>query len=341
MRLVRDPFRNLLIAEVGSVHDGSFGNALKMVDLAVAAGANSVKFQTHLPDFETTPSATRPPHFNDEDRGDYFRRTSFSAEQWERLRDHTEEQGALFLSSVFSLEAVDLLEELGVSIHKIPSGEITNLPLIERIGAAGKPVLLSTGMGNWAEIDHALDALSGAPEVCLLQCTSLYPCPPEHVGLNILSEMRARYGSSVSIGFSDHSTGLAAAVGAAALGARVIEKHLTFSREMYGSDAPFASEPAEFRAFCSEVKTVWSILEHSVSKDNLEPMQSARQSFLAVAVAASDLPAGHTMRKEDIVFRKAGDGILPREAQNIAGRRLAHPKEKLSPFGSGDFEGGL
>ena len=226
------------------MHDGSFGNACKLIEAAAAAGADAVKFQTHIAEAETLPNAPSPGYFSAEPRMDYFRRTGFDPDQWRKLKAACEKQGVTFLSSPFSLEAVDLLEDVGVGSYKVASGEVSNLPLLEKLAGTGKPVLLSSGMSDWAELDRAVEALRPGGPLTVMQCTSAYPCPPERAGLNLLAEMRARYG--LPVGFSDHSDGLTTAIAAAALGATVIEKHFTFSRLMYGSDAANATEPDDF-----------------------------------------------------------------------------------------------
>src|SRR5687767_13471245 len=148
-----------IIAEIGSVHDGSFGNALRLIDAAAEAGADAVKFQTHIAEAESLPNAPAPSYFSDEPRMAYFRRTGFTPDQWSRLARHAESAGVTFLSSPFSIEAVDLLEAVGMSAYKVPSGEVTNLPLLERIAKTGKPALLSSGMSDWGELDAAVAIL--------------------------------------------------------------------------------------------------------------------------------------------------------------------------------------
>ena len=175
-----------LIAEIGSVHDGSFGNAVKLIDAAAACGAHAVKFQTHIAAAETLRNAPNPPYFKGEPRFEYFTRTGFSLPQWKELAAACGRAKVEFLSSPFSLEAVDLLEEVGVGSYKIPSGEVTNIPLLKKIATTKKPVLLSSGMSDWAELDAAVAALRGGGPVTVLQCSSAYPCPPEQVGLNVM-----------------------------------------------------------------------------------------------------------------------------------------------------------
>ena len=179
----------LIIAEIGSVHDGSFGNAIKLIEAASQSGADCVKFQTHISNSETLPDAPSPSYFSNESRIDYFNRTAFSVEQWSSLKDKCIQCDIEFLSSPFSMDAVDILEKIGIFAYKIPSGEVTNIPLIEKIASIGKPVFISSGMSNWIELDRAIELLQNNCEVVVMQCSSIYPCPAENVGLNIISEM--------------------------------------------------------------------------------------------------------------------------------------------------------
>src|SRR5579862_5092817 len=151
--------KTLIIAEIGSVHDGSFGNAAKLIDAVAACNADIAKFQTHIAEAETLPNAPSPPYFTGEPRYDYFHRTAFSARQWEMLKRHCDERHIQFLSSPFSIPAVELLKNLGVARYKVPSGEVTNLPLLESVAQTGKPVILSSGMSSWAELDAAVDCI--------------------------------------------------------------------------------------------------------------------------------------------------------------------------------------
>ena len=309
-----------IIAEIGSVHDGSFGNAVKLIEAAAACGADTVKFQTHLAEAETLADAPMPSYFTGEPRMAYFRRTGFSPDQWRQLRAACERSGVAFLSSPFSLEAVDLLEDVGVAAYKVPSGEVSNIPLLERIAATGKPILLSSGMSNWRELDAAVAALRAAGPVTLLQCSSAYPCPPESVGLNVLAEMRARYG--LPVGLSDHTSGPAAAFAAAALGASVIEKHFAFSRLMYGSDAVNSMEPEEFRRMAQGLVEIWTILAHPVDKDDVSKYAEMKRIFEKSIVTARPLIEGHALTAQDLAFKKPGDGIPAARWRELVGRRL-------------------
>jgi N-acetylneuraminate synthase len=309
-----------IIAEIGSVHDGSLGNALRLIDAAAEAGADTVKFQTHIAEAESLADAPSPGYFSDEPRLAYFRRTGFTPEQWRKLAAHAAARKVVFLSSPFSLEAVDLLEQVGVQAYKVPSGEVSNVPLLERIARTGKPTLLSSGMSDWNELDRAVGVLKPACELTVLQCSSAYPCPPEQVGLNVLGEMRGRY--QVPVGFSDHTLGSAAAFAAAALGATMVEKHFTFSRLMYGSDAKNSMEPAEFAAFCRGLHEIWRMTAHPVDKNDVSPYADMKRIFEKSVVTARALSAGTVLARDMLAFKKPGDGIPAADYASLVGRKL-------------------
>ncbi len=308
----------MIIAEIGSVHDGSFGNACKLVEAAAAAGADAVKFQTHIAAAETLRNAPMPPYFKGEPRFEYFTRTAFSVEQHGALSALCQENKVEFISSPFSLEAVDLLETVGVGTYKIPSGEVTNIPLLEYVAATGKPVLLSSGMSDWQELDAAVTVLRKGGPLTILQCTSAYPCPPERVGLNVLAEMRERYG--LPVGFSDHTLGPAAAFAAAALGADVIEKHFTFSRLMYGSDAANSMEPAEFKAFCQGLRDIWIMRRSLVDKSDLTAYRDMKRIFEKSVVTARPIVEGAKIQAADLAYKKPGDGISAAKWRDLIGK---------------------
>jgi len=310
-----------IIAEIGSVHDGSFGNACQLVKVAAGCGADVAKFQTHIAEAETLRDAPAPAYFRGEPRWDYFKRTAFNELQWMGIKAACESAKIEFLSSPFSEEAVDLLERVGVGSYKVASGEVTNLPLLGRIAATGKPVYLSSGMSNWAELDAAVAVLEKGGPLSVMQCTSAYPCPPERAGLNVIGEMARRYG--LPVGFSDHVEGFAAALAAAAQGATVIEKHLTFSRQMYGSDAANGMEPSDFEKYCRGLRDVWSMTGHPVDKDDLSDYLDMKRIFEKSIVTTRPLAAGSVICREDLTFKKPGDGISAAKYMEIVGRRVS------------------
>ena len=327
-----------IVAEVGSVHDGSFGNAKQMIRLAANLGVDAVKFQTHIAEAETLRSAPNPSYFRDEGRLEYFKRTAFSLEQHLELRDCAEECGVEFMSSPFSLEAVDLLEEVGVRSYKVASGEITNHPLLISIANTGKRVILSSGMSDWEELDQAIDLLekNGSGPLSLLQCTSEYPCPPEHAGINVMEEMGARYG--LPVGFSDHTVGSAVAILAICRGACFIEKHLTFHRGMYGSDARNASTPEEFAQLVEAIRTVERAEANPVDKDGfVQSLRHMKQTFEKSIVSATELPKGHVLQERDLAYKKPGDGIPARRFKELKGRQLKTAVSPDHPFAWDDF----
>lgn len=242
-------------------------------------------------------------------------------QQWQELAAHAADQGVEFLSSPFSIEAVELLEGIGVGVYKVPSGEVTNLPLLERIAATGKPVFLSSGMSDWAELDAAVEVLRAGGPLTVMQCSSLYPCPPEGAGLNVIGELRERYG--LPVGFSDHTFGLSLPIAAAALGAAVIEKHFTLSRLMYGSDAKNAIEPDQFAELARALREVWTALDNPVDKDDLAPYGEMKRVFEKSIVTARPVPAATELREDDIAFKKPGDGISAARYQEVLGRKAA------------------
>lgn len=316
----------MIVAEIGSVHDGSLGNAIRLVETAAECGADAVKFQLHIAEAESTKDAPSPPYFSDEPRFEYFARTGFTPTQWGRISNACERVGVEFVCSPFSVEAVHILDDLGVRRHKIASGEVTNTPLLEAVAASGKPVLLSSGMSSWSELDEAHAVLAaGGGEITTLQCASRYPCPPEQVGLNVLTEMSRRYGGPV--GFSDHTAGNEAALAAVVLGASVIEKHLTFSKRMYGSDAPNAAEPEQLAALVRGVRDIEVMLANPVDKDAIGDFAEMKQIFEKSVVARTALEAGTVIAAEHLTTKKPGTGIPPRRLRSLVGRTVARRVE--------------
>jgi len=313
-----------IIAEVSQAHDGSLGMAHAFIDAAASAGADAIKFQTHIANAESTPAEPWRAAFSTQDatRLDYWRRMEFSPEQWQGLREHAARRDLLFLSSPFSLEAVELLERLGVAGWKIASGEINNFALLDAAAATGRPVLLSTGMSPLSEVDAAVERVRshGVP-LAVLQCTSLYPCPPELVGLNLIPEFRARYGCAV--GLSDHSATIYPGLAAAALGIEVLEVHITLSREMFGPDVVASVTSSEFRQLVDGVRFIETMRAHPADKTRPpEATTALRAIFMKSVVAARDLAAGSALRAEDLAAKKPGSGIPARELPSLVGRRL-------------------
>ncbi len=308
-----------IIAEVGSVHDGSFGNAMKLIDLAKECGADAVKFQTHIAEAETIKNAPQPPYFTGEPRFEYFKRTGFPLFQWKALKAHADKLKIEFLSSPFSVEAVDLLGQVGVKRYKIPSGEMTNIPMLKMIAKAKKQVILSSGMSSVEELDDAVKTIRAVhDDIVILQCTSEYPCPYEQVGLNVLDEMKKRY--KCLVGLSDHTLTTYAPLAAVALGASVIEKHLTFSRKMYGSDAKHSLEPSEFADMVQGIRAIEMMLASRVIKD-AGRMKMMKEIFEKSVVSVCAIKKGAVITRTMIAVKKPGTGIPSKEFDAVIGRK--------------------
>jgi N-acetylneuraminate synthase len=314
-------FKHTIIAEIGSAHDGSFGNACKLIELASKCGADIVKFQTHLAEFETLNDAFSPSYFSSEPRMDYFKRTAFTEFQWNQIAKCCHDNKVQFLSSPFSCQAVDLLEKAGVDAYKIASGEVTNLPLLQKIASCDKPVFLSSGMSSWDELDAAVDILSDVSAV-VMQCSSVYPCPPEKTHLHIIEEMQRKYEHCL-IGFSDHTIGSTAAIIAIAFGAQVVEKHFAFSRHMYGSDACHSMEPAEFAEFCANLKDAWTMTEDACKNKTTKNYAQMKYTFEKKIVLSKPLKKGHLLALDDLDFKKTSqEGINVSKYEEVLGQRL-------------------
>jgi N,N'-diacetyllegionaminate synthase len=313
-----------IIAEVAQNHDGSLGSAHAYIDAVAKTGADGIKFQTHIASAESTPGEPWRVRFSrqDETRYDYWKRIEFSAPQWLELGAHARERGLLFLSSAFSMEAVELLECVGVAAWKVGAGEITNLPMIDRMARTGLPVLLSSGLASWELLDAAVETVVrlGAP-VEVFQCTTAYPCPPEKLGLNILHELRLRYGCPV--GLSDHSGTIYAGLAAATLGADCLEVHVTMSRECFGPDVPASVTTAELADLTRGVRFINRAMASPVDKDAMaQDLTELRLVFGKSVVIARDLPAGHRLTTGDLKLKKPGTGLPPAKLEGLVSRRL-------------------
>jgi N-acetylneuraminate synthase len=312
----------LIVAEVAQAHDGSLGMAHAYIDAIAAAGAGAVKFQTHIAAAESTPIEPWRVKFSQQDatRYDYWKRMEFTEEQWRGLRKHADEKGLQFLSSPFSVEAVELLTRVGVAAWKVASGELSNTTMFERILATELPVILSSGMSPFSEIDAAVARVKARKlPLTVLQCTSLYPCPPEKIGLNLIPVFRERYGCAA--GLSDHSGTIYPGLAAAALGIEVLEVHVTLSREMFGPDVPVSLTTTELRQLVDGVRFIEQMNAHPLDKDALAlEMQPLRDLFTKSIVARVDLPAGTVLRQEHLTLKKPGTGLSPDKLQLVLGR---------------------
>jgi len=333
--------RCLVIGEVALTHDGSLGLAHAFVDAIADAGADAVKFQTHIAAAESTPSEPFRVKFSrqDQTRYDYWKRMEFTEEGWRGLAEHARERGVLFLSSPFSIQAVDLLERIGVPLWKIASGETSNTTLLDRILDTRKPVLLSTGMSPLDEIDRAVAQVRARhADLGVFQCTTAYPCPPEKIGLNLIPFYRGRYGCWV--GLSDHSATIYPGLAGAAMGMDMLEVHVALSREMFGPDVIASITTQELRQLVDGIRFIERMRAHPLDKDaSAQETAPLRKLFTRSLVASASLPAGTVIERDHVVIKKPGTGLPPDRLDDVIGRRLARPVSADQVLAAEDIEG--
>lgn len=314
----------LVVAEVAQAHDGSLGMAHAFIDAIADAGAGAVKFQTHIAAAESTSREPWRIKFSPQDatRYDYWKRMEFTEEQWHGLKKHASQRQLSFLSSPFSLEAFDLLRRVGVDAWKIASGEVSNVPMLDKMTATGLPVFLSTGMSSLEEIDRAVEIVKArSSKLTVMQCTSLYPCPPEKVGLNLIPFFRNRYGCGV--GLSDHSGTIYPGLAASTMGIEVLEVHVALSREMFGPDVPVSLTTTELRQLVEGVRYLEQVIANPVDKDAWADEAAALRSvFSKSVVARQDLPAGTVLGAEHLTAKKPGTGLPAARLSELMGARL-------------------
>jgi N,N'-diacetyllegionaminate synthase len=328
----------IVVGEVAQSHDGSLGLAHAFVDAIAAAGADAVKFQTHIASAESTPGEPWRVKFSKQDasRYDYWKRMEFTEDQWRGLKEHAEERGLLFLSSPFSGEAVALLERLGIAAWKVASGEVNNPALLDRMLRSRKPMLVSSGMSSLAELDAAVARMRAADvPFAVMQCTTMYPCPPEKIGIEMLATFRARYGAAV--GLSDHSGTIFPSLAAAALGCDIVEVHVALSREMFGPDVPASITTSELRQLVDGVRFIERM--RPIDKDAMaESLAPLRALFTKSVVAREALAAGTVLRAEHLAAKKPGSGIPAERLPELVGRTLKRAIVADTLLSEADFE---
>ena len=328
-----------VIAEIGQAHDGSLGAAHAYVDAVAKTGAQAVKFQTHIADAESSHDEEfRVNGFpQDSTRYDYWKRMEFTETQWAALAKHAADKGLVFLSTPFSFEAVELLERLGVPAWKIGSGETGNLAMLEKIAKTQKPILLSSGMSYWKELDEAISVLSGHHgKVGVFQCTTSYPCPPEKLGLNVIREIGDRYGCPT--GLSDHSGTIYPSLAAVVLGANMIEAHVVHSRDSFGPDVTSSVTIEELKVIVEGVRFTEKSLASIIDKDlEAEAMADLRQLFGRSIYFSRDLEQGHELALSDISLKKPGTGIPAKMLDRYIGRKLTKACSEGEQLKEDDF----
>ncbi|AVR43831.1 N-acetylneuraminate synthase [Christiangramia fulva] len=319
-----------IIAEVGQAHEGSLGMALAYIDALADAGVNAVKFQVHIAEAESSIYEPFRVKFSQQDqtRYDYWKRMEFTKEQWKILKQRCDEKRVEFLASPFSNAAVDLLEELKVKRYKVGSGEVTNFLLLEKIANTGKPVILSSGMSSYEELDKSVEFLREKNiDISILQCTTAYPSKPENFGLNVIGELKERYRTSV--GFSDHSAKKETCIAATALGAEILEFHAVFSRKSFGPDASSSLEIEEIIELLIAIKHISKALENPVDKKDNSRFTDLKGIFEKSLAVNKDLKKGHILNFNDLEAKKPnGYGIKPEDFYKVVGKALLKDCQK-------------
>jgi N,N'-diacetyllegionaminate synthase len=328
-----------IIAEIGQAHEGSLGILYSYIDALASTGVDAVKFQMHLAEAESSIHEPFRVQFSLEDktRFDYWKRMGFSLEQWKGIQQHCDEVGLDFICSPFSNLAVDWLEENGLEQYKIGSGEMNNFLLLEKIAQTGKPVILSSGMSSYAELDKAVEFLKERNvDFSILQCTTAYPTQPENYGLNVIQELQNRY--NVPIGFSDHSAKMETCIAAAALGARILEFHVVFDRQLFGPDSKSSLTFAETKELVEAVRNVASALSNPIDKNNTDAFSSLKQIFEKSLAVNKDLPQNHILTFEDLESKKPkGFGIDASRFQEVIGKSLNKDLKQWDFLNEGDL----
>lgn len=329
-----------IIIEIAQAHDGSLGILHSYIDAIAKTGADAIKFQTHIARAESSEFEPFRINFSYEDktRYDYWDRMGFTEEQWAGIKQHCDDAGLEFMSSPFSIEAVELLENLGMKRFKIASGEVSNFLMLEKIAKTGKPILLSSGMSSFRDLDAAIEFLKPfGNDISLFQCTTAYPTAPEQIGLNVIREMKERY--QVQVGLSDHSGTVYAPFAAVALGADMIELHAVFHKEMFGPDTKASLTIEEIYQLVEGVRFIEKARDSHIDKTDSSAFADLRKMFGKSLAVRNDLPKGHILTQEDLETKKpAGYGIHTSEYRFVLNRKLKHDLKQYSFLTPNDLE---
>ena len=317
--------KTFIIAEVGVNHNADQDLAYKLIDVAVSAGVDAVKFQTAIPELVVTGNAQKAVYQKetsgaDESQLEMIRRIHFPIEAYRSIKEYCDKKETIFSSTAFDLVSLEYLESLGLPYHKIPSGEITNLPYLRQVGRYGKQVILSTGMANLGEIEAAIEVLeqAGTPraKLTVLHCTTEYPTPMHEVNLRAMQSIHAALG--VAVGYSDHTRGIEVAIAAVAMGATVIEKHFTLDRNLPGPDHKASLEPEELRAMVSAIRHVEVALGDGIKRPT--PSEVSNKPIVRKSLVASRaIRSGEVFTAENLTAKRPGTGISPMRWDEIMG----------------------
>lgn len=329
-----------IIAEIAQAHEGSLGIAHSYIDALAACGVDAVKFQTHIAEAESSKFENFRVNFSYEDktRFDYWKRMEFTLDQWKGLKKHCDEVGVEFISSPFSCAAVDLLEEVGVQRYKIGSGEMTNYLMLAKIAKTGKPIILSSGMSDYMELEDCFAFLKPfGNNLSLLQCTTAYPTQPEQWGLKEIPKLKERYG--IPIGYSDHSSDITACIAAVALGAEILEFHAVFDKKMFGPDSKASLNLEEIKQLVHSVKKLEKSMNYNIDKSDVSSYKDLKILFGKSLAVNKNLNQGHIITIEDLESKKPSNiGIPAKDYSKVLGKTLKNPLSKWDFLKSEDLD---
>jgi N,N'-diacetyllegionaminate synthase len=320
----------LIIAEVAQAHNGSFEKALQYIDAVATTGVQVIKFQTHIAEAES--SIHEPFRIkmltNDKTRFDYWKRMEFSLQQWKELKSYSEQKGLEFMSSPFSNAAVDLLEALGVNNYKVGSGEVNNYLLLQKIARTRKPIILSTGMSSYEELDKSVGFLRAHNvDFSLLQCTTSYPTTAENYGLNIILDLKERY--KVRVGYSDHSAKIETSLAAFMLGAEILEFHIKLDENETGPDASSSLTISEAKTLVDSIKNIATAMLNPVNKNVNSEYGELKKIFEKSLALNKPMKAGQIITFDDLEAKKPkGFGIDALQFQEVLGKPLNKDKNQ-------------
>lgn len=314
-----------IIAEIAQAHDGSLGILHSYINALANTGVNAIKFQVHIANAESSKHEPFRTNFSyvDASRYEYWKRMEFSLSQWKEIKMHCDQVELEFIASPFSNAAVDLLEQIGVHSYKIGSGEVNNFLLLQKISKTKKPVILSSGMSSFEELDNSVEFLKARQvDFSILQCTTAYPTNPEQYGLNMIQELNNRY--KVNIGFSDHSSKKGTCIAAVALGAKLIEFHVVFHKAMFGPDTESSLTIEEVKELVLEVRNIEIALLNPIDKHKNESFSDLKQMFEKSLAVNKNLKVGHILTFADLEAKKPkGFGIDAQLFQTVIGKKLS------------------
>ena len=316
-----------IIAEAGVNHNGSLALAKKLIDVAVDAGADAVKFQTFKAENVVTKNAQKADYQKEttlasESQFDMIKKLELDIDTHKKLFYYCQQKGVIFLSTPFDQESINLLSDLGLQIFKVPSGEITNLPYLRHIGSLGKQVVLSTGMSKLIEVRDALNILINAgtfkDDITVLHANTMYPTPMEDVNLNAMLTIQAEF--DIAVGYSDHTLGIEVDIAAVAMGASIIEKHFTLDKTMDGPDHKASLEPEDLKAMVTSIRNIEKALGSSEKKPS--PSESANIEIVRKSIVAKkNIKNGELLTEKNITVKRPGNGINPMMWDEVLGSK--------------------